>query len=151
MQTKDQYWMMLALQQAQLAESSGEVPIGAVAVCSERGLIAAGHNTSIGACDPCGHAEIEVLRHAAKVLNNHRLSTITLYVTLEPCAMCAGAMVQARIPRVVFAARDFKAGAAGSVMNLLHHPSLNHHVEIEDGILFDDSLQLLKQFFAKRR
>ena len=151
MKTKDQYWMTLALQQAQLAESCGEVPIGAVAVCSERGLIAVGHNTTIGACDPTGHAEINVLRQAAKILNNHRLSTITLYVTLEPCAMCAGAMVQARIPRVVFAARDFKAGAGGSVMNLLHHPSLNHHADIDDGILYEASLQLLKQFFSKRR
>ena len=151
MQQKDEDWMALALDEAKTAYIEDEVPIGAVAICSEKGLIAKAHNRTIAACDPCAHAEIEVIRQAAKVLGNHRLHTVTIYVSLEPCAMCAGAMVVARVKRVVFAARDFKAGAAGTVMNIVHHRALNHHVQIADGLSAEASVALLQKFFATKR
>lgn len=151
MQQKDEKWMDLALNEARLAFEQDEVPIGAIAVCAEKGLIAKAHNQTRRDCDPCAHAEIEVLRKAAKALGNYRLKTVTLYVTLEPCAMCAGAIVEARIKRLVFAARDFKAGAAGTVMNIAHHRALNHQVEIADGFRADQSIALLQQFFKNKR
>jgi len=151
MQEKDEEWMALALDEAKKAYDADEVPIGAVAICAEKGLIAKAYNQTIAACDPCAHAEMNVIRQAAQVLGNHRLHTVTIYVTLEPCAMCAGAMVEARIKRVVFAARDFKAGAAGTVMNIVHHRALNHHVHIADGLSAAASVALLQKFFARKR
>jgi tRNA(adenine34) deaminase len=151
MQQKDEEWMALAIEEAILAFEEDEVPIGAVAVCPQRGIIAKAHNQTRKACDPCAHAELEVIRQAAKVLGNYRLNTISLYVTLEPCAMCAGAIVEARIKRLIFAARDFKAGAAGTVMNIVHHSALNHQVQIVDGLCADASIELLQNFFAKKR
>lgn len=151
MQQNDEYWMELAIAQARLAFQADEVPIGAVAVSSEEGLIAQAHNRTRRSCDPCAHAEIELIRQAAKTLGNYRLNTVSIYVTLEPCAMCAGAMVEARIKRLVFAARDFKAGAAGTVMNILHHSALNHHVQIADGLSAEVSIALLQDFFATKR
>lgn len=143
--------MQLAIEQAKLAYQHGEVPVGAVAVCSERGWVASAYNQTIHRCDPTAHAEIEVIRQTALLFGNHRLPTVTLYITLEPCAMCAGAIVQARIPRVVFASRDFKGGAAGSSLNVLNHPALNHHTLIDDGIGQRESTLILKKFFEQRR
>jgi tRNA(adenine34) deaminase len=151
MLSNDLELMKLAIEQAKIAFSCGEVPVGAVAVCAELGVLSQAHNQTIHLCDPCAHAEIEVIRQAATKLGNHRLTTVTLYVTLEPCAMCAGAIVQARIPRVVFATRDWTAGAAGTVMNLLNHPKLNHHTVIDDGIYQQEAQDLLQSFFKLRR
>lgn len=151
MQSNDIFWMNLALEQAKRGSQADEVPVGSVAVCSQKGLVASSCNTTRKDCNPCGHAEMEVLRRAGQVLKNFRLPTITLYVTLEPCAMCAGAMIHARIPRLVFATRDFVSGAAGSVLNLFSHPCSNHRLQIDEGILAFESEQLLKNFFKKKR
>ena len=142
--------MQAALQQAQLAAVAGEVPVGAVLVASGE-VVAAEHNRTLVDHDPSGHAEIVVLRHAAKNAGNHRLVDATLYVTLEPCAMCVGAIVQARIARVVFGAYDQKAGALGSAIDLSDSPAFNHRFEIQGGLLADDSAAILKDFFAARR
>ena len=147
----DRKWMSIALQQARDAFLIGEVPVGAVAINTEQILLATAHNRTILDCNPCGHAEMQVIQQAAKELGNYRLNSVTLYITLEPCAMCAGAIIQARIPRVVFAARDWKAGAAGTVMNLLNHPHLNHRVLIDEGIFQFESQQLLQDFFKQKR
>jgi tRNA(adenine34) deaminase len=149
--TNDRTYMALALAEAKKAAHSGEVPVGAVAVCREKGVIAKAHNMSIISCNPCAHAEILAIQTAAQVLGNYRLNSVTLYITLEPCAMCAGAIVQARIPRIVFATRDWQAGAAGTVMNLLNHPRLNHHTQIDEGFYQKESECLLKNFFSLRR
>lgn len=151
MKRNDLFWMNCALEQAKLASTQDEVPVGAVAVCANLGLIASAHNVTRQAHNPCGHAEIEVLRQAGLILKNFRLTTVTLYVTLEPCAMCAGAMIQARIPRLVFAARDWERGAAGTVLNLFSHSVSNHHLQIDEGLLQEDAEQLLKQFFQQKR
>ena len=151
MKRKDYFWMKCALEQAKLASAKGEVPVGAVAVCSNLGLVASTHNTTRQDNNPCGHAEIEALKAAGSFLNNFRLSTVTLYVTLEPCAMCAGAMIQARVPRLVFATRDWYRGAAGSVLNLFSHPLSNHRLQIDEGILQLESEQLLSDFFKSKR
>jgi tRNA(adenine34) deaminase len=151
MLSKDKAWMGLAIEQAQCAFQIGEVPVGAVAVCENLGLLAKAYNQTISACDPCAHAEVTVIRKAAEMLGNHRLSSVTLYVSLEPCAMCAGAIVQARIPRVVYATRDWVAGAAGTVMNLLNHPKLNHHTLIDEGLYQQEAQKLLQDFFKQRR
>ena len=146
----DAVFMQAALQQAQLAAVAGEVPVGAVLVASGE-VVAAGHNRTLVDHDPSGHAEIIVLRHAAKNAGNHRLVDATLYVTLEPCAMCVGAIVQARIARVVFGAYDQKAGALGSAIDLSDSSAFNHRFEIQGGLLADDSAAILQDFFAARR
>ena len=146
----DEHFMQLALAQAALAGQAGEVPVGAVVVCNGQ-AIATGRNSPIEGHDPTAHAEIIALRAAAKVLGNYRLVDCTLYVTLEPCAMCSGAMLHARLKRVVFGAFDAKTGAAGSVINLFDQPQLNHQTELQGGVLADQSAKLLKDFFSQRR
>ncbi|MDH3310270.1 MAG: tRNA adenosine(34) deaminase TadA [Gammaproteobacteria bacterium] len=146
----DEAFMRRALELAQHAEEAGEVPVGALVVLNDD-IIGEGWNQPIVAHDPTAHAEIVALRAAAVRIKNYRLSGATLYVTLEPCAMCAGAIVQARITRVVYGAADPKAGAAGSVFNLLESPSLNHRAQITGGILARDCGENLKSFFQARR
>jgi tRNA(adenine34) deaminase len=126
------------------------VPIGAVVVCDSE-IIARGQNRVLREVDPTAHAEIVAMRAATAVVANYRLLGCTLYVTLEPCAMCAGAMVHARLDRLVFGAADPKAGAAGSVLSVLNHPQLNHQMLMEQGILADESAELLRSFFRERR
>ena len=142
--------MRLALDQAHNAWLTGEVPVGAVIV-REGKLIATGYNRPITTPDPTAHAEIVALRHAAQLLENYRLPECELFVTLEPCAMCAMALMHARFKRVVFAATDPKTGAAGSVLDLFAQDRLNHHTEVVGGLLADASACLLREFFAERR
>jgi len=142
--------MQAALAEARLAAEAGEVPIGAVVV-REGELIARGQNRLLRDLDPTAHAEIVALRAAAAALANYRLNGCVLYVTLEPCAMCAGAMIHARLDRLVYAAADPKAGAAGSVLSVLNHPQLNHQMRVEQGILAEESAELLRSFFRERR
>lgn len=151
MKRNDDYWMKIALKEAKIAFDKNEVPVGAVIVCEREGLLAQAHNITRNACDPCGHAEIQVIREAAKKIGNYRLSSTTLYTTLEPCPMCAGAMIQARVSRLVFATRDWVAGAAGSVLNLFSHPSSNHQLQIDEGNFRLESQALLKEFFRLKR
>jgi tRNA(adenine34) deaminase len=139
-----------ALAQARLAAEAGEVPIGAVIVHNSA-IIATGQNRVLRDNDPTAHAEIIAMRAAAGALSNYRLLGCTLYATLEPCAMCAGAMIHARIDRLVFAAADPKAGAAGSVLEVLNHPKLNHQMQVEQGIGAEASAELLRSFFRERR
>ncbi|MFB2733632.1 tRNA adenosine(34) deaminase TadA [Shewanella mangrovisoli] len=146
----DEYWMRVAMSMAEKAEAAGEVPVGAVLVKGGQ-QIAAGYNLSISEHDPCAHAEIQCLRAAGQTIENYRLLDATLYVTLEPCAMCAGAMVHSRIARVVFGAKDEKTGAAGTVLNLLQHPAFNHQVEVTSGVLAQDCADQLSRFFKRRR
>jgi tRNA(adenine34) deaminase len=146
----DHDFMGAALAEARLAADAGEVPIGAVAF-HNGALIARGQNRVLRDNDPTAHAEIVALREAAVNLGNYRLNGITLYVSLEPCAMCAGAMIHARIDRLVYAAADPKAGAAGSVLEVLNHPRLNHQMQVEQGILAEESADLLRAFFRTRR
>jgi len=146
----DAHAMRLALDQAQNALLVGEVPVGAVIMRGGQ-LIATGYNRPITTHDPTAHAEIVALRHAAQLLGNYRLPECELYVTLEPCAMCAMALMHARFKRVVFAATDPKTGASGSVLNLFADPRLNHHTRVQGGVLADASAQLLRDFFAERR
>lgn len=142
--------MGLALEQARLAWAEGEVPVGAVVV-KDGEVIATGYNQPIGRHDPTAHAEIVALRAAAAKLGNYRLPGCELYVTLEPCVMCSGAMMHARLARVVYAARDPKTGACGSVLDLFEQERLNHHTEVQGGVMADESSSLLKAFFAERR
>lgn len=142
--------MQAALEQARAAASAGEVPVGAVIVV-DGDIIAAGHNRSIRDSDPSAHAEIVSLRAAAEVLGNYRLPGATLYVTLEPCVMCVGAIAQARIERLVFAAYDDKAGALGSATDLSDSHALNHRFEVNGGVMADESAALLSEFFRSRR
>lgn len=146
----DQDWMQKALEQAREAEAAGEIPVGAVIVKNGE-LVAQGWNRPIGSNDPSGHAEIIALRAAAARLANYRLPDCTLYVTLEPCAMCAGAIIQARLERMVFGAADPKSGAAGSVFDILGTHRLNHTVVVVGGILAEDCGKLLSDFFGARR
>ena len=146
----DEYFMRRAIREASRGLAQDEVPVGAVIV-REGKIIARAHNRPIRLKDPSAHAEILALRSAARKLGNYRLSGCTLYVTIEPCAMCAGAIVHARIERVVFGARDPKAGASGSALTVLNHPKLNHHVEVIEGILADDCAAILRDFFRKKR
>jgi tRNA(adenine34) deaminase len=139
-----------ALAEARFAAEAGEVPIGAVVV-REGEIVARGQNRVLRDVDPTSHAEIVALREAAKSIANYRLNGCTLFVTLEPCAMCAGAMIHARLDRLVFAAADPKAGAAGSVLEVLNHPQLNHKMSVEQGILAEESAELLRAFFRERR
>jgi tRNA(adenine34) deaminase len=142
--------MREALAEARKANAAGEVPIGAVIVCRGE-MIARGQNSVIRTSDPTAHAEIVALRQAARTFGNYRLNGCSLYVTLEPCAMCAGAMVHARLDRLVYAAFDPKAGAAGSVLSVINHPQLNHQMLVEQGVLADQSSELLRSFFRDRR
>ena len=146
----DDYFMRQALDQALNAQLSGEVPVGAVIVRGGQ-VIATGYNRPITTHDPTAHAEIVALRHAAQLAQNYRLPGCTIYVTLEPCAMCAMALLHARFERVVFAATDPKTGAAGSVANLFADPRLNHHTSVHAGVMADPASALLRQFFADRR
>jgi tRNA(adenine34) deaminase len=146
----DREAMQVALDEARFAAESGEVPIGAVVV-HEGAIIARGQNRVLRDMDPTAHAEIVALRAAAAALGNYRLAGCTLCVTLEPCAMCAGAMIHARIDRLVFAAADPKAGACGTVLEVLNHPRLNHQMKVEQGILGEESAELLRGFFRERR
>lgn len=147
----DRYWMQKAYEQALLAKAEGEVPVGAVLVSSTNTLLSSGRNSLEKSHDPTDHAEIKAIRQASQYLNNHRLLDTTLYVTLEPCAMCAGLIVHARIKRLVFATRDFKAGAAGSVLNLLQGYPLNHKVIIDEGTMQHECSTLLTDFFRSCR
>ncbi|MES2317137.1 MAG: tRNA adenosine(34) deaminase TadA [Pseudomonadota bacterium] len=146
----DQDFMQLALEQAQHAWRLGEVPVGAVVV-KDGEVIATGFNQPIGSHDPTAHAEIVALRAAADKLGNYRLPGCELYVTLEPCVMCSGAMMHARLARVVYGATDPKTGACGSVLNLFAQEQLNHHTEVMGGVLADEASTMLKAFFAERR
>lgn len=147
---RDEAAMRLALDQAQNAWLSGEVPVGAV-IMRQGQVIATGYNRPITTHDPTAHAEIVALRHAATLVGNYRLPDCELYVTLEPCAMCAMALMHARFSRIVFAAADPKTGAAGSVVNLFEQPQLNHHTRIESGVLAEPASRMLRDFFAERR
>lgn len=146
----EQAFMQLALEQAQLAWNAGEVPVGAVVV-KDGVVIATGFNQPIGLHDPSAHAEIVALRAAAAALGNYRLPGCELYVTLEPCVMCSGAMMHARLARVVYGANDPKTGACGSVINLFEQEQLNHHTAVEGGVLAIEAGAMLKAFFAQRR
>ena len=148
--TEQEKYMKAALKLAQKAADEGEVPVGAVLVHNNR-VIGEGWTRPLGRHDPTAHAEIMALRQGGLVMQNYRLIDATLYVTLEPCVMCAGAMIHSRIGRVVFGARDAKTGAAGSLMDVLHHPGMNHRVEITEGILADECAALLSDFFRMRR
>jgi tRNA(adenine34) deaminase len=147
---RDEYFMRLALREAERAVEHDDVPIGAVIV-KEGEVIGAGHNERELRADPTAHAEMVALREAARVLGSWRVLDSVMYVTLEPCAMCAGAIVLARVPRVVFGTADPKAGAAGSVMNVLDVEQLNHRPQVESGLLAEDCATLLRAFFADRR
>jgi len=142
--------MQAALAEARAAADAGEVPIGAVVV-RDGAIVVRGQNRVLRDVDPTAHAEIVAMRAAAVALGNYRLNGCTLYVTLEPCAMCAGAMIHARIDRLVFAAADPKAGACGSVLSVLNHPQLNHQMQMEQGIAAEESAELLRGFFRERR
>jgi tRNA(adenine34) deaminase len=146
----DQSFMARALELARQAEAAGEVPVGAVVV-KDGVIVAEGWNQPIGTCDPTAHAEIVALRAAGRALGTYRLTGTTLYVTLEPCAMCAAAMVHARVERLVFAAADPRAGAAGSVFDIVRHAALNHRLECTPGVLAEECSALLRGFFQARR
>jgi tRNA(adenine34) deaminase len=143
-------YMHLAIAQARAAALRGEVPVGALVVLEDRILAAAGNRT-INDCDPTAHAEIVALREAARKAGNHRLIGASLYVTVEPCAMCAGALVQARIARLIYGADEPKGGAVRTCMQVLDAPALNHRVEVVSGVLAEESVQLLQLFFSARR
>jgi len=146
----DAHYMRLALTQAERARLEGEVPVGAVVV-KDGEVVAVGYNQPIGRHDPTAHAEVNALRAAAAKLGNYRLPGCELYVTLEPCAMCSGAMMHARLARVVYAASDPKTGVCGSVLDLFALDALNHHTAIVGGVLADEASSMLKSFFAERR
>lgn len=148
----DEFFLREAMTEARAAEAAGEVPVGAVLVGQDgETIIARGNNRVLRTTDPTAHAEVVVLRAAAIALGNYRLLGSTLYSTLEPCAMCAGAILHARVARLVFAAPDPKAGACGSVLTVLNHPQLNHRVEVVSGLLADECGAILTQFFRARR
>ncbi|MEP2651011.1 MAG: tRNA adenosine(34) deaminase TadA [Paraglaciecola sp.] len=147
---EDTKWMRHALTLANNAQSQGEIPVGAVLV-QEGNIIGQGWNQSITLHDPSAHAEMMAIREAGQTLKNYRLINSTLYVTLEPCPMCAGVLVHSRIQRVVYGASDFKTGAAGSIMNLLNDERLNHQIEVTKGVLGDECGAMLSDFFRTRR
>ncbi len=149
-QRTDEIWMEEALRSAQRALEMGEVPVGAVVVCGVE-IVGRGWNRNIADRDPSAHAEIMALREAGVALGNHRLAVCALFVTIEPCAMCAGAMIQARIKRLVYGADDPKAGAVHSALEVLNHPRLNHQMEVRGGVLAGRCAELLQSFFRDRR
>jgi tRNA(adenine34) deaminase len=146
----DAAWMELALEQAALAAAVGEVPVGAL-VIKDGEIIGRGHNRNLLDDDPTAHAEIVALRQAAARLGNHRLIGCTMVATIEPCSMCAGALIHARLARLVFGASDPKAGAAGSVLQVINHPGLNHRMEITAGVLASKCSEVLQDFFRQKR
>ena len=146
----DEYWMSLALAEAERARGEAEVPVGAVVVLADE-LVATGRNRRERDQDPLAHAEVLALREAASKIGSWRLIGCTMYVTLEPCAMCAGAIVLSRIPRVVYGTTDPKAGAAGSVLDVLAEPRLNHRPRVDGGVLGEACAEILREFFAERR
>ncbi len=150
LEEKDAAWMAEALKEAARAGERGEVPVGALVVCDER-IIARAHNETILACDPTAHAEIIALRQAARSLGSHRLTSAEIVVTLEPCAMCVGAMIQARIRRLVFGCRDPKAGAVVSLFALASEERLNHRIPFREGLKEEECRLLLQDFFRARR
>jgi tRNA(adenine34) deaminase len=146
----DELWMEEAFRAAQRALEIGEVPVGAVVVCNDK-VVGRGWNRNIADSDPTAHAEIMALREAGKNVGNHRLSQCELFATIEPCAMCAGAMIHARLKRLVYGADDPKAGAVHSVMEVVNHPQLNHRMEVRGGVLAGKSAEILQEFFRNRR
>jgi tRNA(adenine34) deaminase len=146
----DELWMQEAMRAAQRSLDAGEVPVGAVVVCGDK-IVGRGWNRNVTDCDPTAHAEIVALREAGATLGNHRLGDCELFVTIEPCAMCAGAMVHARLRRLVYGADDPKAGAVHSVVEVLNHPRLNHQMEVRAGVLAGQCAELLQSFFRNRR
>jgi tRNA(adenine34) deaminase len=147
---EDAIWMELALEQAELAAAAGEVPVGAL-VIKDGEIVAQGHNCNLLDNDPTAHAEIVALRQAAARLGNHRLTGCTMVATIEPCSMCAGALIHARIARLVYGASDPKAGAAGSTVQVINHPSLNHRMEVTAGVLAEKCSEILQRFFRQKR
>ncbi|MDN7133883.1 tRNA adenosine(34) deaminase TadA [Halomonas sp. MC140] len=147
----DEFYMHRALDQAHLAAAAGEVPVGAVVVDTKGEIIGVGCNAPIASCDPSGHAEVRALREAANQLGNYRLEGCALFVTLEPCMMCAGAMIHARLSRLVYGAAEPRAGMVESKANLLAQPWFNHSIAVSGGVLAPASQKLLKHFFAARR
>ncbi len=150
-QTTDETRLRLAIAEAELAQAAGEVPVGAVVLDRDGMVLGRGQNRVIRDHDPTAHAEIVALRAAGHALGNYRLEGCTLYVTLEPCAMCAGAMIHARIARLVFGAADPKAGAVSSVLTVLNHPRLNHQIETVGGLMAEECGAILRRFFQVRR
>jgi tRNA(adenine34) deaminase len=148
--TSDELWMEEALRQAQRALEAGEVPVGAVVVCEGK-LVGLGFNRNLLDGDPTAHAEMMALRQAAQALGNHRLLQCEMYATLEPCPMCAGALVHARLRRLVYGADDPKAGAVHSVLPVLNHPALNHSMQVQGGVLAGRCAEMLQAFFRARR
>ncbi|MDQ1390494.1 MAG: tRNA(adenine34) deaminase [Acidobacteriaceae bacterium] len=146
----DELWMEEALRDAQRGLEAGEVPVGAVVVCDAH-IIGRGWNRNISDSDPTAHAEIVALRNAGATVGNHRLAECELFATIEPCSMCAGAMVHARIKRLVYGADDPKAGAVQSIMQVVNHPQLNHHMEVRRGVLAGRCAEVLQTFFKSRR
>jgi tRNA(adenine34) deaminase len=146
----DELWMEEALRSAQRALEAGEVPVGAVVVCQGR-VVGRGWNRNLSDCDPTAHAEIVALREAGQTLGNHRLGDCELFATIEPCAMCAGAAVHARVRRLVYGADDPKAGAIHSILQVVNHPALNHRMEVRGGVLAGRSAEILQEFFRNRR
>jgi len=146
----DEFWMEEALRAAQRALEIGEVPVGAVVVCNDS-IVGRGWNRNVSGRDPSAHAEMVALREAGANLGNHRLEACELFATIEPCAMCAGALVHARIRRLVYGADDPKAGAVHSVITVLNHPQLNHQMNVRGGVLAGRSAELLQTFFRRRR
>lgn len=147
---EDAAWMDLALEQAEFAAAAGEVPVGAL-VIKDGEIIGRGHNRNLLDNDPTAHAEIVALRQAAARLGNHRLVGCTMVATIEPCSMCAGALIHARIARLVYGASDPKAGAAGSTVQVINHPSLNHRMEVTAGVLAERCSAILQEFFRRKR
>src|SRR5438477_3903869 len=147
---RDSQWMRLALEQARLAAEAGEVPVGAL-VIKDGEILASARNRNLLDHDPTAHAEMVALRQAASRVGNHRLVGCEMFVTIEPCAMCAGAMIHARLARLVYGAGDPKAGAAGSVLDILNHPRLNHRMQVTPGVSADKCSELLKSFFQAKR
>jgi len=150
MEHSDEYWMQQALMLAQKAELQDEVPVGAVIV-KDNQLIAEGWNQPIQSNDPSAHAELTAMRNAGQALNNYRLTDTTLYVTLEPCSMCVGAMIHSRVKRLVFGAYDMRTGATGSAINLIGESFHNHKVEVQGGVLENECREILQSFFKRRR
>jgi tRNA(adenine34) deaminase len=148
--SSDELWMEEALRCAQRALGAGEVPVGAVVVCEGR-VVGRGWNRNLADHDPTAHAEIVALREAGQNLGNHRLGECELFATIEPCAMCAGAAIHARVRRLVYGADDPKAGAVRSILQVVNHPSVNHHMEVRGGVLAGRSAEILQEFFRNRR